>query len=115
MALAFLFDHCAHGAVVRGLRERGIDVLTAQDEDRHELPDSELLQHAALLGRVLYTNDDDLLKEAAKAQRQGVSFPGLVYAHPLRLTIGLQIADLELIAHGYTADEIENDVVHLPL
>ena len=115
MPVRFYFDHNAHGAVDRGLRARDVDVLTAFEDGAHELPDPELLQRAAFLGRVLYTNDEDLLREARSWQKEGKPFPGLVYVHPLRLGIGEQIDELELIAKAVEPDELAGRVVFLPI
>ena len=56
-------------AVAAGLRLRGVDVLTAQEDDTGELPDPELLDRATELGRALFTQDDDLLREAKRRQQ----------------------------------------------
>lgn len=53
-------------AITNGLRLRGIDVLTAQEDNADKLSDPELLERATALNRVLFTFDDDLLAEAAK-------------------------------------------------
>jgi len=37
-------------AITQGLRLRGVDVLTAQEDDARVLPDPELLDRAAVLG-----------------------------------------------------------------
>jgi hypothetical protein len=41
-------------AVTDGLRRRGVDVLTAQEDGTNRLHDSDLLDHATSLGRVLF-------------------------------------------------------------
>lgn len=115
MSVRFYFDHNVHGAVVRGLRSRGVDVLLAFEDGAHELPDHELLDRAALLGRVLYSNDDDLLREARSRQEDEKPFPGLVYVHPLRLGIGEQIDELELIGKAVEPGELVGRVVFLPI
>jgi len=51
-------------AITIGLRLRGVDAVTAQEDDASELDDSTLLDRATELGRVLFTQDDDLLREA---------------------------------------------------
>ena len=61
-------------AVTAGLRLRGIDVMTAQEDGTGELPDPELPNRATALGRVLFTQDDDLLREAKRRQQTGESF-----------------------------------------
>jgi len=102
-------------AVTEGLRLRGIDILTAQEDGAAQLLDPELLTRATELGRVLFTQDDDLLKEAARRQETGKRFAGLVYAHQLNVTIGECVTDLELIAGATSMDEWVNVVVYLPL
>jgi predicted nuclease of predicted toxin-antitoxin system len=57
-----------------GVREEmgsGLDVVTAFEDGASEMNDSELLNRASELGRVLFTQDDDLLVEAATRQRMG--------------------------------------------
>ena len=49
----------------------GLDVVTAFEDGASEMNDSELLNRAHELGRVLFTQDDDLLVEAATRQRMG--------------------------------------------
>jgi predicted nuclease of predicted toxin-antitoxin system len=102
-------------AVTDGLRRRGVDVLTAQEDGTNRLHDSELLDHATSLGRVLFSQDDDLLREATRRQEGGTPFAGVVYAHQLSITVGQTIHDLELIAKIYESEDIENGVEFLPL
>lgn len=53
-------------AITRGLLLRGADVLTAQIDGAARFSDPELLDRATELGRVLFSQDDDLLAEATK-------------------------------------------------
>lgn len=84
MPLAFYMDHHVPRAITLGLRLRGVDVLTAYEDGASEREDAAILDRAGELGRVLFTRDDDLLAEAAKRHRQGISFHGVIYAHQLR-------------------------------
>jgi hypothetical protein len=79
------------------------------------MPDSELLDRATEQGRVLFTQDEDLLAEAARRQRSGESFGGVVYAHQEKVSIGECIADLELIALAGEPEEFRDRVEYLPL
>ena len=79
------------------------------------LQDPELLTRAAERERLLFTQDEDLLAEAARRQRAGETFGGLVYAHQLNVSIGVLIADLELIARATDIEEWTNTVAYLPL
>ena len=115
MPIKFYFDHHIHKAVAVGLRLRQVDVLTAYEDDASELADSDLLDRANELGRVLFTHDDDLLVEAALRLEQAKPFAGIVYVHQLQLTIGQCISELELLAKLAGEDEAENQVIFLPL
>src|SRR5277367_4966156 len=58
-------------AVTTALRLRSIDVLTAQEDGAAQLDDDQLLQRATVLGRVLVSQDADLLREATRRLRDG--------------------------------------------
>ena len=102
-------------AVTDGLRLRGIDVLTAQEDGAGEFPDLQLLSRATALGRILFSQDDDLLREARQRQQSGEFFAGVVYAHQLNISIGQCIDDLELIAQLTEPEEWMNRLTYLPL
>lgn len=115
MNVKFYMDVHVKRAVTNGLRLRGVDVLTAQDDDTTELEDDLLLDRATELNRVLFSQDDDLLREANKRQQKGASFAGVIYAHQLNITVGQCINDLTLIAKATDSEEWQNAVVYLPL
>jgi hypothetical protein len=112
MSVGLYMDVHVRREVTEGLRRRGVDVLVAQGDNATELDGPELLDRASELGRVLFSQDEDLLTEAASRQRSGNRFAGVVYAHPLGITIGQCIDDLELIAGVYEPDEILNRLVY---
>ena len=68
-----------------------------------------------VLGRVLFSQDDDLLAEAELRQREGRAFAGVIYAHQLAITIGQCVRDLELIAKVAEPDDLRTRVEYLPL
>lgn len=115
MSLSLYMDQHVPRAITDGLRLRGINVLTAFEDAAAALPDPELLQRAGQLDRVLFTFDDDLLRIAATWQEQGQRFAGLVYAHPLRVSIGRCVADLALLAEAAAIEELRNQVLFLPI
>ena len=115
MAIAFYIDQHVPRAVTVGLRLRGIDVVTAYEDGASEFEDPALLDRASALGRALFTRDDDLLAETTRRQREGISFGGVIYAHQLRVSIGVCIRDLEIIAMAGEIDDLLNRVLFLPL
>jgi hypothetical protein len=72
--VAFYFDEHIPRAVALGLRIRGVDVITAQDDDRRGIADSLLLDRATELRRPLFSHDRDLLIEAQRRQKAGIFF-----------------------------------------
>lgn len=102
-------------AITAGLRARGIEVITAQEDGSATLPDPELLDRAGALSAVLFSRNDDLLTEAAARQRRGEDFTTVVYAHQLGLGIGECIEDFSLVAEVSQPDEWRQRIVFLPL
>jgi len=114
MALALYMDVHIPGSVTRGLRLRQVDVLTAQEDGADALADSELLNRASALGRVLFTYDRHLLAEAARRQRLGVAFAGVIYARPSHVPAGVSIRDLEFMAKALDPEDMHGRVQYLP-
>lgn len=115
MSIRLYMDVHVRRAVTVGLRLRGVDVLTAQEDGTGEVDDSFLLDRATELGRILFTQDDDLLREAAWRQETGEGFAGVIYGHQLNVAVGQCIEDLELIAQATEPEEWTNRVAYLPL
>ena len=115
MSLRFYMDVHVPAAITRGLRRRGIDVLTAQDDGAARLADPDLLDRALALSRIVFTRDDDFLSEAVRRQRSGTAFASVVYAHQLRVSIGRCLDDLILLAEASRPEEETGQIVHLPL
>lgn len=115
MSVKLYMDVHVRRAVTDGLRLRGVDVLTAREDGAAELEDDKLLDRATELNRILFSQDDDLLREANKRQQTGETFAGVIYAHQLNITVGQCIDDLELIAKATEPEEWLNNTVYLPL
>ena len=70
MSFALYLDEHVPAAIAEGLRQRGVDVLTVQEDERTSLSDPKLLDRAKKLGRVVFTSDTDFLKEASRRQQE---------------------------------------------
>jgi hypothetical protein len=57
MSIALYLDENMPRAIAIGLRLRGVDVLTAQEDNRRKTDDSILLDRAGALGRVMVSFD----------------------------------------------------------
>jgi hypothetical protein len=115
MSVALYMDVHVHAAVTEQLRRRGVDVLTAQDDGAILFPDDQLLARSTTFGRVLFTHDIRFKALAEDWQRLGKPFAGLVWGHPMRLTIGRMVIDLELIAKASDPLDWQDGVDQLPL
>jgi len=115
MSVKLYMDVQVRRAVTEGLCRRGVDVMTAQEDGNSRLPDPLLLDRARELGRAIFSQDDDMLREAHRRQEQGEPFAGVIYCHQLRITTGQAVRDLELIAKVYEPADVENRVEYLPL
>ncbi|HWB07559.1 MAG TPA: DUF5615 family PIN-like protein [Verrucomicrobiales bacterium] len=101
-------------AITRALRHKGFDVLTAQEDGTTRLPDGQLLSRAGELGRLIFTQDEDFLAEAAGRLRQGIDFATVIYAHQY-IAIGVCAEDLALVLSALDPGETRNQVLYLPL
>ncbi|MBI4536677.1 MAG: DUF5615 family PIN-like protein [candidate division NC10 bacterium] len=108
-------DHHIPRAIAAGLRARGVDVLSAYEDRAQTLPDEHLLDRATALNRVLVTCDPHLLAEATRRQEGKRHFKGIVYGHPVLVSIGDFVRSLELIAKLGTPEEFADRVEYLPL
>ena len=114
MSVPLYMDVHVKSAISNGLRQRGIDVLTAQEDGQGVTSDEELLQRAHALGRLLFTQDDDFLVIAQEWQSSGRSFAGITYAHQLGITVGQAVSLLHLVCKVMTVDELRNTILFLP-
>ena len=115
MSLALYVDEHVHRAITIGLRLRGVDILTVQEDGYSGVSDPQILNRATELGRVLFTQDNDFLVEASRRQQEGIDFPGIIYGHQMLVSIGDCIQDLELITQAGETDDLTNSVRYLPL
>ena len=115
MALRLYMDVHVAFAITAGLRRRGLDVLTSQEDGTRENDDESLLARATSLNRVIFTQDEDFLSLAAEWQANSREFCGIIFAHQLGPGIGRIIDDLELLAKASEPDEVRNRVMFLPL
>jgi len=106
--IKFYTDEHVPKAIVKGLRRRGVDVLTTQEAGMMGASDEEHLVFAMTQGRVIITQDDDFLRLHAK----GVKHGGIVYAHQ-QTSIADIIRGLMLIYQVLDSRDMQNHVEFL--
>lgn len=104
----FYMDEHVPSAVTKGLRMRGVDVLTAQNVGMLDVEDDDHLALATEQNRVTFTQDTDFLRLHAK----GVDHAGIVYV-PQQTPIGYMVRGLMLIYQVLEPEEMRNHVEFL--
>lgn len=115
MTIALYMDEHIRRAITIGLRLRGVDVLTVQEDGLAGTPDLVLLERATQLQRVLFSQDQDFLIEANRRQTESIAFSSVIYASQLSVSIGDCIRDLEIIAQAAEPKDLANSILYLPL
>ena len=113
MPLRFFFDECADEDVARGLRRRGVDVVTASEMGRKALSDADQLACVQRTGRVIYTTDRHYLVLVNRWLENGVEFPGVVYHAQGSLSKGKAIRSLLLLSEVYDPPDMVNRIEFL--
>jgi hypothetical protein len=102
---------------VRGLRRRkpDLDIVRVQDAGLSGANDPAVLAWAAEAGRVLLTHDvTTVSRHAYRRVRHGERMPG-VFEVSRRMSVGLAIEDILLLAEYSLDSEWEGQVRYLPL
>ncbi|MBP0016176.1 MAG: DUF5615 family PIN-like protein [Cyanobacteria bacterium SBLK] len=115
MTITLYMDENVPIAITKGLRERDVDILTAQEDNKVNTPDSIIFDRATELNRVIFSQDRDFLISASRYQKAGTHFVGVIYAPQRGATIGDYIRDLEIIAKVSEPEDLSNSVLYLPL
>jgi predicted nuclease of predicted toxin-antitoxin system len=103
-----LDEHVALG-VASGLRRRGIDVTTTADAGLLDATDEDHLAFALREDRVIFTQDRDFLRIAARGDRRA----GIIYAAQGSRTIGEVVRFLTLMHDCLTGDDIRGRIEYL--
>ena len=105
LPIKFYTDEHVSRAVIKALRKRGIDVLTAPEAGLLGATDEQHLEKAQNDGRAIFTQDDDFLR----LHTAGIAHVGIAYA-PQGTTIGHLIDGLILIHQVLDSDDMKNHV-----
>ncbi|MEE9170464.1 MAG: DUF5615 family PIN-like protein [bacterium] len=104
----FYTDEQVPSAIVKGLRLRGVDVVSAKEAGKLGATDEDHIAFAMEKKRVIFTQDVDFLRLHAKS----VSHGGIVYAHQ-RTPIGEAIRGLTLIYQVLEYEDMKNHLEFL--
>jgi predicted nuclease of predicted toxin-antitoxin system len=115
MSLTYYMDEHVDYDITRGLRRRNVDVLVVQDDSHRQTDDAIILDRATVLGRVVFTQDKDFLREAHHRQVNGIPFAGVIYAAQDKRRIGQIILELDVFAKSGNPGDLDNQLVYLKI
>ncbi len=115
MSVGIYMDVQVPASITHGLRRRGVNVLTAQEDGAREWSDEQLLARVGELKRLLFTLDTDFLAEATSRQESAQPFATVIYRDQIGLPVARCIDDLALIAEVATASDCQGKIFYLPL
>lgn len=106
--ISFYTDEHVARAVIRGLQQRGVDVLAVPEAGLLGATDEEHLERARVEGRVLFTQDEDFLRLHAA----GVEHAGIAFASQ-GSSVGQIVRGLILIHQLLDSDDMTGHVEYL--
>lgn len=110
----YVDEDSGEDAVVKGLRARGIDVLTTVEANRLGATDAEQLATAIRLQRTIYTfNVGDFARLHHEHLEQGIEHAGIIVIPDQRCSTGEKIRRVARFLKSVTAEEMLNRMEYL--
>lgn len=115
--LRLLADENFNGAVFGALRRQApaLDIVRAQDVGLQHTPDPLVLEWAANERRVLLTHDQSTVPGFAYDRvRQNRPMAGVIELLP-PYRVAQAVEDIRIVAENLAPEDVENQVIYLPL
>lgn len=110
----YLDDDSSERDLVRALRSRGVDVVTAQEVGLDGHDDEEHLAYAAEQSRVLFSfNRRDFYRIHSEWLTQDKSHAGIILAQQQRYSVGERTRRILKIIASKSAEDMNNEVEFL--
>lgn len=110
----YLDEDSMSRSLVRALRARGVDVVTALDSGMIERTDREHLDYATGQGRTLCTfNVADFYRLHSEYVAQGRPHAGIILVHQQRYSIGEQLRRILRLMASRSPERMRNSVEFL--
>jgi len=106
-------DENVNGAIVNGLKRRGVEIQSTYEVGNLGNSDEEQLEFAVAQHACLFTHDDDLFTIADHWQKIGKEHFGIIFVHQEKLTIGEIISRIKLIVDILSPEEMKNHIEFL--
>lgn len=113
MKIKIYTDENVNGAIVNGLRRRGVEIQSTHEAGNSGISDEEQLEYAVTQHACLFTHDDDLLTIADQGQKIEKEHNGIIFVHQEKLSIGEIINRIKLIVDILSPEEMKNHIEFL--
>jgi hypothetical protein len=105
----YVDEDASEEAVVRGLRARGVDVLTTLETDRAGSSDAEQLAFATGQRRTIYTfNVGDFARLHRQYLERGIEHSGILVIPDQRCSIGEKVRRVARFVQATSAEDLMN-------
>lgn len=110
----YLDEDSVNRALILALKARGLDVTNSLDAGRAGMTDSEQLEHATAVGRVLFTyNIGHFFRLHTQLMEEGGSHGGLILAPQQRYSVGEQMRRVLRISRERSSEQMRSRVEFL--
>lgn len=114
MIRLYLDEDSMRRSLIQALRDRGVDVTTALDEEMIERSDEMHLDYATSQGRVLFSfNRGDFLRLHTEYLTLGKSHAGIVLARQQQYSVGELMRRILRLMANKSAEDMKNRVEFL--
>ena len=96
-------------SIVKGLRARGVDIFSMEEEQLKSFPDEQLLEYCRSHGRVLLTNDRDFFILAQQKDHGGI-----IYLTSQYHSIGEVIRAVLKLIDAHAEEEFIKAIFYVP-
>lgn len=110
----YLDEDAQRGSLLKALRERGVDVETANEAGLVKVPDERHLVYATAQSRALYSfNIGDYNRLHAECLQRNETHAGIILAPQQRYSTGEQLRRLLRIINTKTAEQMRDQLEFL--
>jgi hypothetical protein len=110
----FIDEDMMSRSLIKGLRARGIDVISVLDEQRIGFDDASQLKYSTQLNRVLCTsNIRDFYQLHVEYIEQDRKHAGIIFVPQKRFSVGEQIKRLLVLIATKSPDQMQSNVEFL--
>ena len=107
--IAIQCDEHVKSSIINGLKSRGIEAYSVEENNLKGFSDTKLLQYCIKTNRILLTNDEDFLELSNK-----VNHPGIIFITTQFSSIGEIIRAIIKLNDTFSHNQFKNSKFFIP-